>query len=71
MSDLEHDPEGRDVTRASLDADLDLALQNRDTETSLRLRDEMRGRVISAACGYVARMLVSAWRLYAPRHFLT
>jgi hypothetical protein len=71
MSDPEDDPEGRDVTRASLNADLDLALERRDVETFLKLRDEAHGR-LSAACQHVAGLLSRAWQLYVPHlsHFL-
>jgi hypothetical protein len=68
----DHPDDCRDVTRralaapSALDADLDRVLEDRDVSRFLRLRDEANGRVLSAACAYVARMLANAWRLHVP-----
>jgi hypothetical protein len=53
---------------SALDADLTRALEARDVETFLKLRDEANGRILSAACQHVAGLLSRAWWLWLP-HF--
>jgi hypothetical protein len=50
MPEPEDTPEPRDVTRASLNADLDRALERRDVEAFLKLRNEATRLLSDALC---------------------